>query len=138
AWTATDRLILVELSDGSVAVYEPLDRAARRRSHILKGNTGGFAVRPDGKRVVAVSDDGGISTWNSDSGEFTEQWTAPSLDVASERDYSLAALAFTPDGKSLALTLSDGSLALVDADTGKKRKRFRGPIAQTAALAFTP
>lgn len=138
AWTPPDRIVVAELSNGVVTVFDPLDQTSRRKLHLHKAATGGFAVRPDGERVCAVGGDGAVSTWDSKSGEFSDQWTAPGIDVGSQRDYSSAALAFTPDGKTLALTLSDGSLGLLDAATGKERKRFRGPIAQTAAMAFTP
>jgi hypothetical protein len=53
-----------------VTVYDPLDRTAGRSLHVLKQPSGGLVVFPNGGRVCAVGDDGQVSMWDSESGNF--------------------------------------------------------------------
>jgi WD40 repeat protein len=96
-----------------------------------------LAVAPDGKRLAAGRNDGGLSVWDTASGKELCQWQADQAPVKASAYAHIRALTFAPDGKMLA-TASRNGLRLWDAETGKRLDPFLERAGRPKDLAFSP
>ena len=72
----------------------------------------GFALSPDGKRIVTGSDDGIIRIWDASTG-------APVTEPLTGHKKLVDSVAFSPDGKRIVSSGDDGTVRVWDAGTGK-------------------
>ncbi len=88
----------------------------------------GFAVSPDGKRILSWSDDKTVRLWDVETGKEIRKL---------EGHGDKAAGVFSPDGKQILTFSPDKTLRLWSVDTGKELRRMEGH-ADTPTGRFSP
>lgn len=87
------------------------------------------AVSPDGRWVVAGSDDGMVRTWDAETGE-------PALTLAGH-SAPIYSVAFTPDGQTIVSSGEDSDLRLWDVNSGQLKATFSGHSAPIRSVAVS-
>ena len=88
-----------------------------------------LALRPDGRAVAAVAEDGAVKLWDVPAG--TEL-------VALEASAGFKSVSFRPDGRWLAGGGADGTIRLWDVQTGKQVRAFKGHAGTVWSICFSP
>ncbi|HBY60071.1 MAG TPA: hypothetical protein DEH78_09625, partial [Solibacterales bacterium] len=104
-----------------------------RPKFAVPAGLGGISVMsfsPDGRFLVAASNDTDIRVWNAQSGELVR--------LIGEMKVTMFALAFSPDGKWLALAGADRIVYLYDTANWKLARTLTGQPEMISALAFSP
>jgi WD40 repeat protein len=90
----------------------------------------GFALSPDGTRVLSCAGDGSVRQWDTASGRELF-----SLDNLGSK---VRCVAFSPDGNRFLTGGEDGVVRLRDAQTGRELARFPGHIGKVHCVTFSP
>jgi WD40 repeat protein len=88
-----------------------------------------FVVSPDGKTLIAGTDEQMIHRWNIWTGE-----RYPGLD---SQQKEVRQVAFSPDGRTLASGGADGSVRLWEMASGQQRGVFRGHQGPVLSLVYS-
>jgi hypothetical protein len=116
-------------------LWEPamLALLEHRTCAVLKGHSGRVIVAafsPDGRRIVAASDDNSARLWDAATGQ-----QIPALQGHSGPVWSAS---FSPDGQRIVTASSDNSARLWDAATGKEIATLQGHTDSILSAAFGP
>jgi WD40 repeat protein len=121
-----------EKNADEIGVYE-WDAATGELLRMLPAETGAlYRVRysPDGKLLVAGTQEGNIFVWDADSGELVRTLTGHTGLVPG--------LAFSPDGKYLASSSKDNTVKVWDIATGEELATMYGQTGSLSFLAYSP
>ena len=130
----TGKWIAAGDSDGQVIVWDAdaghvIDRPPAGSSRVSS-----LAFSPDGTVLAAVSGDGILRMW------ATETWSEIRQIANRQRESSISrSLAFSPDGQVVASIADDNAIQLRDVDSGDLvAPPFQGRNGMITALAFSP
>jgi WD40 repeat protein/transcriptional regulator with XRE-family HTH domain len=115
------------------------DRDTGQQVQILQANAGtdGLAFSPDGKFVIAASND--ILTGDKDCAlRLLEAATSRQVRMFSCVAGDITALAFAPDGQSLVSAGADNTPRLWDLTTGREIRSFTGHVDVVSDATFSP
>src|SRR5262249_46746464 len=117
-----------------VFLWDLSGKEPKKHSLALKNmSPASLAFSPDGKTLIAGTDDGKLQLWDL---RDAEPWAAALL---LGHDAKTSSLAFSPDGKSLATADESGRLILWDATNWKRQPHGQWQIPRgISSLAFAP
>ncbi|MBI4563536.1 MAG: PDZ domain-containing protein [Planctomycetes bacterium] len=105
-------------------------RELRAFSNVNYAN-GGFAISPDGKRVVALKTDGTVCVYDMASGDEKHQ-------LIGRRTAEGGSVAWSPDGRHIACVGRDAVGRIFSAETGEKTGTLEGAMMISALTQFSP
>ncbi|HEV3145570.1 MAG TPA: hypothetical protein VGZ47_16875 [Gemmataceae bacterium] len=136
AW-AGDKIVMAGTRDGTIRVVQiPSGKEERSWNSGVGINLAGLACSPDGKRVVALSQNAILTCWDIASGRESTNFENP----GAGRIRSLqggANIGFSPDGQWLAAAL-DRQIVVWDATTGKIARRINDNMSFGSSICFLP
>jgi WD40 repeat protein len=130
AWerdTTDQRIMLIDRQTGGLLVTMKQDPKPDRKH---PGRICALALTPEQKRIFALTNEGRITQWDTETGERVATWTIPQRPAR--------CLAAAPDGKTLVSGGEDGSIAVWDAATGRLLRRLTGHGGFVADLVVAP
>ncbi len=133
---APDGRAFAWIGDGEgrlIHVCDALTGAERARLGEHKGRLRHLAFSPDGRGLLATSDDGPAQLWDWEKGTVVQSWPAKGRQP-------FQAATFTPDGTAVFLVMTYDGLYLFDTATGKQRWHVPRRLSSTRfdVTAFTP
>ncbi len=100
---------------------------------VIKGYTTfihAVTVTPDGRSVIAGSDDGKVRVWNTQSGQI--------LRMLKARSALIPAVTVTPDGRSVIAGSEDGKVRVWNPQSGQLLHMLEGNLSAIYSVAVTP
>jgi RNA polymerase sigma factor (sigma-70 family) len=142
-FAADGRLLIAFCTDHAAVVWDVASRKKLRRIELVDVRADkpvplvreqmpyGFAVSPDGTRIVYGSQMGYVRLFDVTTGEELRRYDKLRI--------TLGGFAFSPDGRTLARAGGgDRSIHLVELATGKERHCLAGHFENTEHLRFSP
>jgi dipeptidyl aminopeptidase/acylaminoacyl peptidase len=122
-------LIAAACLDSSIHVWDAAS-GARLGSVDVRLNSRAVAFSPNGKRIVAMSDDNSLRSYDVGTGNQINRFLGHAGEVQ--------AVAFSPDGKQIASASEDGTLRLWNFDTAETIRTFEGHKGTVRSVSFSP
>jgi uncharacterized caspase-like protein len=132
AFDTAGHVVAVALPNGDIDLWDLSDRVRLRRLSVGTDipASRALAFSPDGKLLVAGSDD-----------KVARVWSVPESNLVytlQGHGGAVLAVAFSPDGLVLATGSGDGTCKTWDLKTGKQLRTFRGHTRSVVSIAFHP
>ncbi|MDJ0508825.1 MAG: hypothetical protein QNJ64_06195 [Crocosphaera sp.] len=104
-----------------------LFRLKENKNNLLRA----IAVSPDGEILASGTDDGMLSLWNLETGQFKQS-------LSHNHNDWIISLAFSPNGDQIASASEDTTICISDVKTGKHLHTLRGHTGRVWSIDFHP